>query len=164
MNRKLLLPGFTVFVALLFAFRLGYLQISSNNYQSLSENNAVIERPVYPERGYIYDRNGTLLVANQPAFDLMAIPEQLKAFDTLALTQMLGITPEFLTKKLNDSRRYSVKLPSVVVAQIDPKTHGILQEKIWKYPGFYLQDKSQRAYHTQAAANLLGYVSEVNTS
>ncbi len=164
MNRKLLLPGFTVFVALLFAFRLGYLQISSNNYQSLSENNAVIERPVYPERGYIYDRNGTLLVANQPAFDLMAIPEQLKAFDTLALTQMLGITPEFLTKKLNDSRRYSVKLPSVVVAQIDPKTHGILQEKIWKYPGFYLQDKSQRAYHTQAAANVLGYVSEVNTS
>ena len=108
MNRKLLLPGFTVFVALLFAFRLGYLQISSNNYQSLSKNNAVNERPIYPERGYIYDRNGTLLVANQPAFDLMAIPEQLKAFDTLALTQMLGITPEFLTKKLKRKNIHSI--------------------------------------------------------
>jgi len=164
MNRKLVLPGFTLFVALLFTLRLGYLQISSNNYKSLSEGNAVVERPVFPDRGYIYDRNGKLLVANQPAYDLMSIPEQLKPFDTLELCKIVGITPDYLEKKLHENRRYSVKLPSVVVNQIDQKTHALLQEKIWKYPGFYLQDKSQRAYHTKAAANVLGYVSEVNTS
>ena len=162
MNRKFILPGFTVVVVLLFVFRLVQLQIVSTVYDSLSLGNAVVQRTLYPERGFMYDRNGRLLVANQPAYDLMVIPEQVEAFDTLELTKMLEINKLQLEEKLQQIRQYSSKLPSVVVGQIDQKQHAFLQEKIWKYPGFYLQPKSQRAYFTDAAANLLGYVSEVN--
>lgn len=162
MNRKFILPGFTVVVVLLFVFRLVQLQLVSTVYDSLSLGNAVVERTLYPERGFMYDRNGQLLVANQPAYDLMVIPEQVEAFDTLELTKMLEITKGQLEEKLQQIRQYSSKLPSVVVGQINQKQHAFLQEKIWKYSGFYLQPKSQRAYFTDAAANLLGYVSEVN--
>ena len=162
MNRKFILPGFTVVVVLLFVFRLVQLQLVSTVYDSLSLGNAVAERTLYPERGFMYDRNGQLLVANQPAYDLMVIPEQVEAFDTLELTKMLEITKGQLEEKLQQIRQYSSKLPSVVVGQINQKQHAFLQEKIWKYSGFYLQPKSQRAYFTDAAANLLGYVSEVN--
>ena len=162
MNRKFILPGFTVVVVLLFVFRLVQLQIVSTVYDSLSLGNAVVQRTLYPERGFMYDRNGRLLVANQPAYDLMVIPEQVEAFDTLELTKMLEINKLQLEEKLQQIRQYSSKLPSVVVGQINQKQHAFLQEKIWKYPGFYLQPKSQRAYFTDAAANLLGYVSEVN--
>ncbi len=162
MNRKFILPGFTVVVVLLFVFRLVQLQLVSTVYDSLSLGNAVVERTLYPERGFMYDRNGQLMVANQPAYDLMVIPEQVEAFDTLELTKMLEITKEQLEEKLQQIRQYSSKLPSVVVGQINQKQHAFLQEKIWKYSGFYLQPKSQRAYFTDAAANLLGYVSEVN--
>ncbi len=162
MNRKFILPGFTVVVVLLFVFRLVQLQLVSTVYDSLSLGNAVVERTLYPERGFMYDRNGQLMVANQPAYDLMVIPEQVEAFDTLELTKMLEITKGQLEEKLQQIRQYSSKLPSVVVGQINQKQHAFLQEKIWKYSGFYLQPKSQRAYFTDAAANLLGYVSEVN--
>ncbi len=162
MNRKFILPGFTLVVVLLFVFRLVQLQLVSTVYDSLSLGNAVVERTLYPERGFMYDRNGQLLVANQPAYDLMVIPEQVEAFDTLELTKMLEITKGQLEEKLQQIRQYSSKLPSVVVGQINQKQHAFLQEKTWKYSGFYLQPKSQRAYFTDAAANLLGYVSEVN--
>ena len=88
MNRSLLLPGCTLLVALFFGGKLTQLQLIDNLYSSLSQNNAIIERAVYPERGFIYDRNGTLLVANKPSYDLMVIPENLKAFDTLELTTL----------------------------------------------------------------------------
>jgi len=91
MIRKSLLVVFTLSSALIFLARLFYLQIIDPAYKSLSENNAILERSIYPERGLIYDRNGTLLVANQPAYDLMFIPENGKAFDTLTLAKLCGV-------------------------------------------------------------------------
>ena len=162
MNKKLILPGFTVAVLLLFTVRLVQLQIVSTVYDKLSMGNAVVTRTLYPERGFMYDRNGHLLVANQPAYDLMAIPEQIEAFDTLELTSLLEISKGQLMTKLREIKKYSTKLPSVIIGQINKQQHAYIQEKIWKYPGFFLQPKSQRAYFTEAAANLFGYVSEVN--
>ena len=162
MNKKLILPGFTVAVILLFTVRLVQLQIVSTVYDKLSIGNAVVTRTLYPERGFMYDRNGHLLVANQPAYDLMAIPEQIEAFDTLELTSLLEISKGQLMTKLREIKKYSTKLPSVIIGQINKQQHAYIQEKIWKYPGFFLQPKSQRAYFTEAAANLFGYVSEVN--
>ncbi|MGB0392933.1 MAG: penicillin-binding protein 2, partial [Flavobacteriaceae bacterium] len=162
MNKKLILPGFTVAVLLLFTVRLVQLQIVSTVYDKLSMGNAVVTRTLYPERGFMYDRNGHLLVANQPSYDLMAIPEQIEAFDTLELTSLLEISKGQLMTKLREIKKYSTKLPSVIIGQINKQQHAYIQEKIWKYPGFFLQPKSQRAYFTEAAANLFGYVSEVN--
>lgn len=162
MIRKSLLVVFTLSSALIFLARLFYLQIIDPAYKSLSENNAILERSIYPERGLIYDRNGTLLVANQPAYDLMFIPENGKAFDTLTLAKLCGVESQRIDQQIKKAQRYSYKLPSVIVGQLSKETHAAFQEKIWQFPGFYLQKRSLRDYKVEAASNVLGYISEVN--
>jgi penicillin-binding protein 2 len=162
MIRKITLLGLTLSSALLFIFQLMYLQLFSTNYEALSMNNAVAKRPIYPNRGLIYDRKGNLLVTNQPVYDLMVVPENLSVFDTLELTSFLKITSDELLSKLQKAKRFSSKQSSVILRQISKEEHAYFQEKIWKYPGFYFQKKSVRNYTTASAANLLGYTSEVN--
>ena len=92
MIRKSLLIWITIITSIIFIFRLGYLQLSNDFYKSASNNNAIQELPVYPERGLMFDRNGNLLVSNQPMYDLELIPENLSEFDTLELSEILGIS------------------------------------------------------------------------
>ena len=141
MNRTLLLPSLTLVVALIFGIKLTQLQLVNTFYSSLSQNNAVLERAVYPERGFIYDRNGTLLVANKPSYDLMVIPENVSSFDTLELTELIALSRKDFVDRLKKAKRYSRKLPSTIVGQLSEEAHAKLQEKIWKYEGFYLQKK-----------------------
>ena len=162
MIRKYFLIGVTLVTSLIFVFKLVSLQLINSSYKLLSDNNAVVEKLIFPERGYIYDRNQKLMVSNQPVYDLMLIPENLKVFDTLELCQMIGIEKTELEVKLKQAKRFSVKLPSIIVSQVSKKDHASIQEKIWKFKGFYLQKKSIRKYQDPIAANLLGYVSEVS--
>ena len=162
MIRKYFLIGVTLITSLVFVFKLISLQLINSSYKLLSDNNAVVEKLIFPERGYIYDRNQKLMVSNQPVYDLMLIPENLKVFDTLELCQMIGIEKNELEVKLKQAKRFSVKLPSIIVSQVSKKDHASIQEKIWKFKGFYLQKKSIRKYQDPIAANLLGYVSEVS--
>ena len=164
MNRSFLLPALTFLTAIFFVLKLVQLQLVDNYYSSLSKNNALIERAVYPERGFIYDRNGELLVANKPSYDLMVIPENLSHFDTLELLSLIDLSRKKLEDVLKKANRYSKKLPSTVASQLSQETHAVLQEKIWKYDGFYLQKKSIRDYRKPIASNVLGYVSEVNSN
>jgi len=151
----------TIVCVILF-IRLFYLQIVSDQYVDLSLKNSVLKQYVYPERGYIFDRNGSLLVSNQPMYDLMVIPKNLKAFDTLALCEMLRLPKLKLVESINKARRYSLRAPSVLLNQISKQDYAILQEKMWKFPGMYVQRKSVRNYQTIVGSNLLGYISEVN--
>ena len=162
MIRIYLLRIITFSISLLFVYKLMDLQVFNTNYQRLSENNAVLEIAEYPERGFIYDRNGKLLVVNQPAYDLMIIPENVSPFDTLAFCELTGINKKRLIYNLKKARRYSKRLPSVVVNQISKETYAKLQEQMWKFEGFFIQKKSLRKYQIGHAANVLGYVSEVN--
>ena len=162
MIRKITLLSFTIGTSLLFIFQLMYLQLFNSDYSELSLNNAVEKRPIFPNRGLIYDRNGVLLVKNQPAYDLMVIPENIKPFDTLELMSGLKITKQELTKQLNNARRFSLKLPSVIIRQVSKETLALFQEKMWKYTGFYFQKKTVRDYTVPIASNILGYTSEVN--
>ena len=162
MIRKYFLIGVTLITSLVFVFKLISLQLINSSYKLLSDNNAVVEKLIFPERGYIYDRNQKLMVSNQPVYDLMLIPENLKVFDTLELCQMIGTEKTELEVKLKQAKRFSVKLPSIIVSQVSKKDHASIQEKIWKFNEFYLQKKSIRKYQDPIAANLLGYVSEVS--
>ena len=162
MTRKFILLGFTGLSSFLFIVQLISIQLVNPRYKKLSENNAIIERPIFPERGLIYDRNGQLLVANQPAYDLMAIPENIAPFDSLEIAAILGITTEALKKSLRKAQFFSRKLPSIIVPLLSKEQSALLLEKIWKYPGFYLQKKSVRDYRYPIASNVLGYISEVN--
>ena len=154
----------TILIAVIFIIRLVSLQILNSEYKYMSENNAVLESPVYPERGFIYDRNGEILVANQIAYDLMVIPENTNKFDTLELSELINIPIKDFKLNFSKAIKFSNKIPSIILSEISKKEHAYIQEKLWKYKGFYLQKKSIRKYYHDIGANFLGYISEVNDS
>ena len=164
MIRKFVLLSFTLGSSLLFLFQLVSLQIFNQNYSELSLNNALEKRPIYPTRGLIYDRNGALLVANQPVYDLMVIPENTFSFDTLELISFLEISKEELISSLQKAKHFSSKRPSVISRQISKERQALFKEKIWKYTGFYFQKKTIRDYSSPIASNILGHTSEINPS
>lgn len=160
--RKLLLLTIVLSTGLLFIGRLFYLQIYDTSASALSENNAIKAQYDIPQRGRIYDRNGNLLVSNQPSYDLMVIPREVKPFDTLALCNLLSITPEKLKKELKRARVYSPRLPSVIVPTMSQGEYAYLGEQMRKYDGFFIQKRSLRDYQIDFGANFLGYIQEVN--
>lgn len=162
MMKKILLSSIIVIVGIVFIGRLSYLQIFSFSPNQVLEDPAIKAIYDYPERGYIYDRNGDLLVANQPAYDVMVIPREVKPLDTLEFCGLLGIEKKDFKKKLKKARVYSPRLPSVLVHQLSKEDYARLQEKMRKYQGFYIQKRSLRYYTTNSGANVLGYISEVN--
>lgn len=111
--RKALLPTIIFIAAIVIIARLFYLQIIDDSFKLKSDNNAIKIRYDYPERGYIYDRNGKLLVANQPSYDIMVIPKDVKNIDTTEFCSLLHITKEDFVKKIEKARVYSPRLPSV---------------------------------------------------
>ena len=141
MIRKGILSAFVIGSCFLFIFQLMSLQLFNSEYSALSQNNAVEKRPIYPNRGLIYDRNGVLIVANQPVYDLMVVPENIQPFDTIEMIEELSISKEEFLLKLKKAKRFSYKLPSLIIRQISGENRASFQEKIWKYPGFYFQKK-----------------------
>lgn len=160
--KKLLLSSIIIIIGITFLGRLSYLQLFSFSPNQILEDPAIKTVYDYPERGYIYDRNGELLVGNQPAYDVMVIPRETKTLDTLEFCGLLGLEKESFILKMKKARRYSPRLPSVLVAQLSKEDYASLQEKMRKYTGFYIQKRSLRDYVTNSAANVLGYISEVN--
>ncbi len=162
--RRLLLSSFIIVIGFTFIGRLSYLQLFSFSPDQILEDPAIKAVYDYPERGYIYDRDGKLLVGNQPAYDVMVIPRETRTLDTLEFCNLLSISKETFLKRLDKARRYSPRLPSVLVPQLAKEDYASLQEKMRKYQGFYIQKRSLRDYKTNSAANVLGYISEVNES
>ena len=160
--KKFLLSSIIVLIGATFIIRLSYLQLFSTTSDLVLEDPAIKTIYDYPERGYIYDRNGKLLVANQPAYDVMVIPREVQPLDTLEFCSLLGIEKAKFVDRLVKARRYSPRLPSVLVPQLSKEDYARLQEKMRKYEGFYIQKRSLRYYDTKSAANVLGYISEVN--
>lgn len=160
--RKLLLLSIVLISGVVFAARLFYLQIYDTSYQKLSENNAVKIVYNYPQRGYIFDRNGELLVSNQPSYDVMVIPKNVRALDTLEFCKLLKIKKEDFTRILKKTWVYSPRIPQVFIPQLTKSEYAALSEKMYKYRGFYIQKRSLRDYHVGHSANVLGYISEVN--
>ncbi|MCH9661460.1 MAG: penicillin-binding protein 2 [Bacteroidetes bacterium] len=160
--RKLLLLLVVLTTGIIFTGRLFYLQIYDTSFQALSENNAIKKVYNYPQRGYILDRTGALLVSNQPSYDVMVIPKDVKNLDTLAFASLLNLTQNKLIERLVKARVYSPRLPSVVIPQLTKTEYAALSEKMYKYEGFYIQKRSLRDYQVNHSANVLGNISEVN--
>lgn len=158
--RKVLLPSLIIIAASLLVIRLFYLQIINDSFKLKSDNNAIKIQYDYPERGYIYDRNGKLLVANQPSYDIMVIPRDVKNIDTLEFCDLLDITKEDFIKKLAKAKIYSPRLPSVFLAQLNKSEFAAFQEKIRKFEGFYFQKRSLRDYQVNFGANVFGFITQ----
>ena len=160
MLKKYLLIWLTIIVSVIFIMRLASLQLSSDSY--FNSDFAIQELSVYPERGLIFDRNGNLLVANQPSYELIIIPENTPEFDTISFANLIDMSPDILKREINSSVTYSTKLPSVIRSQISKEKNAFLQEKIWQFEGFYLRKNSVRDYIKPFASNVIGYTGEVD--
>ena len=160
MLKKYILIWLTIIVSVIFIIRLASLQLSSDSY--FNSDFAIQELSVYPERGLIFDRNGNLLVANQPSYELIIIPENTSEFDTISFANLIDMNPGELKKEINSSIAYSTKLPSVIKSQISKEKNAFLQEKIWLFEGFYLRKNSVRDYIKPFASNVIGYTGEVD--
>ncbi|MFL9831297.1 penicillin-binding protein 2 [Flavobacterium sp. ARAG 55.4] len=160
--RKLLLPSIIIIAAILLLIRIFYLQVINDTFKLKSENNAIKIQYEYPERGYIYDRNGKLLVANQPSYDIMVIPREIKNLDTLEFCKLLDVTKEDFLEKIAKAKIYSPRLPSVFLPQLNKSEFAAFQEKIRKFEGFYFQKRSLRDYEVDFGANIFGFITQVN--
>ncbi|MDR0538645.1 MAG: penicillin-binding protein 2 [Tannerellaceae bacterium] len=167
-RRRYILSGTVLIVSFIFITRLFYLQVIDNEYKMWADSNAFLKKTLYPSRGMIYDRNGKLLVFNQPAYDVMLIMSETKPFDTLDFCSSVRITKVQFDKQIaeiKDKRQnpgYSAYVPQVFMKQLSAQDYGALQEKLYKFPGFYIQNRTIREYSYPNAALLLGNIGEVS--
>ena len=169
-KRKYVIGCFIIIVAAIFLIRLFDLQLNDEKYKRSADSNAFLKKTVYPSRGLIYDRNGELVVFNQPAYDVMLIPRDVQPFDTLDFCATINITKEQFDKRLADmkDRRlnpgYSSYTPQRLLTQLSAQDYGRLQEKLYRFPGFFIQKRILRQYNHPTAANVLGNIREVSSA
>jgi penicillin-binding protein 2 len=161
-NRYRIVTYIVLAVAFVFLVRLFQLQVIEKKYQYEAEKNALRRITEHPARGLIYDRNDTLLVYNDAAYDLMVVPNEIRKFDTADLCRILDISKEDLMKRIARARKYSRMTPSLVAQQMSKSDYGSLQEKLYRFPGFFVQNRTLRHYPKPIAAHILGYVGEVD--
>ncbi len=153
-----------IFTAVIFIYlvRLFYIQVIDDSYKLSANNNVLRQITEYPARGLVYDRNGKLLVYNEAVYDLMIIPRQVQEFDTMEFCNIIGIPIEDFRKKYERARAYSRVKSSIFEKQLSAETYAVLQEKLFKYRGFYVQPRTLRKYPEKIAAHTLGYIGEVD--
>lgn len=163
-RRKYILGAIFVAVIVIFIIRLFTLQVLDSSYKQSATQNVLRRVINYPARGLIYDRNKKLLVYNKAAYDLLVIPRETEPFDTIQFCQLLKIEKDELVEGLKKARKYSRYKPSVIIKQLSPEVYAVLQEKLFKFPGFFVQSRTLREYPQKIAAHMLGYVGEVDRS
>jgi len=163
-NRKYIVIALVILASLVLLTKLFIIQVVKNTYRLSADNNVLRYVTQYPARGLIYDRNNKLLVFNQAAYDLMVIPAQTTVIDTAEFCNLTGITRSSFTDRMNSAITYSKRAPSEFIKQLSAETYARLQEKLFLFPGYYVQPRTLRKYSRPIAAHLLGYVSEVDES
>lgn len=167
-KRKYVIGGFIVILVILYIIRLFDLQIYNDDLKQRADSNAFLKRTIYPARGLMYDRNNELVVFNQPAYDVMLIPRDVQNFDTIAFCKILNITKEQFEKKWSEMKNpavnpgYSPYTQQKFVTHLSQEDYGRLQEKLYLFPGFFIQKRTIRQYNHLAAANILGNIREVS--
>ena len=164
-KRKYIIGGFIIVITLVYIIRLFDLQVCDSKYKEYADSNAFLRKTQYPSRGLMYDRNGELVVFNQPAYDVMMIPRDVEEFDTLDLCSTLNITREQFDKRIYEMKHssgYSSYTPQKFITHLSAQDYGRLQEKLYRFPGFFIQKRILRQYNHLAAANVLGNIREVS--
>lgn len=167
-KRKYVIGGFIVAIVAIYLWKLFDLQVTSNDYSQIAVSNARSVKITHPSRGQIYDRKGNLVVYNEPAYDLVLTPKDVKEFDTTTMCKILQIKRadfELLWKNMSNpkkNRNYSATTPQPLVQNLDSLTYGRLQEIIHRFPGFDISQRVIRCYNYASAANILGDIREVN--
>jgi len=161
-TRKYLIMAIIIISSIALLVRLFIIQVVQDKYRLSAENNVLRYVTQYPARGLIFDRSGNLIVFNQAAYDLMVIPSQTTKMDTTLFCDDLGIDITFFREKIKAARSYSSRAPSIFIKQISAESYARFQEKIFMFPGFYVQPRTLRKYSRPVAAHILGDGSEVD--
>ena len=168
-KRSFVIAGVAVLIVVIYILRLFQLQITSDDYKKSADSNAFLKKIEYPARGGIYDRNGKLLVYNQPAYDIMVVMNEAKDhLDTADFCNVMNITREEFDRRMatikdrNKNPGYSRFTQQVFMSQLSDKDFSVFQEKMFRFPGFYIQRRSIRQYEYPFAAHVLGDVAEVS--
>jgi len=167
--RRFVIGGVAIAIVVVYIIRLFMLQITSDDYKKSADSNAFLKKIEYPSRGNILDRKGKLLVFNQPAYDIMVVMNEAKGrLDTLEFCQTLGITLEEFNRRMdtmkdrNRNPGYSRYTQQLFMSQLSDKDFSVFQEKMFRFPGFYVQKRTVRQYSYNMAAHVLGDVAEVS--
>ena len=168
-NRRYVIAGAAIFIVAVYIVRLFMLQISSDDYKKSADSNAFLKKVDFPARGVITDRNGKLLVFNQPSYDIMVVMNETQdRLDTVEFCNALNITREEFDQRMTtmkDRSRnpgYSRFTEQLFMSQLSDKDFSVFQEKMFRFPGFYVQRRSIRQYQYPYAAHVLGDVAEVS--
>ena len=161
-DKKRIIFTIIFIVSFIFIIRLFQLQILSDKYKKLAENNIIQQNTIFPSRGVIYDRNNKIIVSNQPIYDIVVIPKEVELIDTLSFLQLFNMSKHVLDDKLNDAKNYSFIKPSIFYKGINNNEFLSIQEEIDQYPGFYVIAKSMRDYPNKILSHVMGYVGEIS--
>lgn len=170
-KRQLVIGGAATFIVIVYLIRLFTLQLLSDDYKKNADSNAFLKKIEFPSRGVITDRHGRLLVYNQPAYDIMVVMNEEKGrLDTAEFCNTLGITKDFFIRRMAEIKDraknpgYSRFTQQLFMSQLSDREFSVFQEKIFRFPGFYVQKRSIRQYQYPYAAHVLGDVAEVSRS
>ena len=170
-NRRLVIGGVAIIIVAVYIVRLFMLQLMSDDYKKNADSNAFLKRIEFPSRGVIYDRTGKLMVYNQPAYDIMVVMNEAKGrLDTAEFCRSIGVTKEFFEQRMKDimdrskNPGYSPYTQQIFMSQLSDKEFSIFQEKMYRFPGFYVQRRTVREYRYPYAGHVLGDVAEVSPS
>jgi len=162
--RGYLIQAVIIAVFAVFLVRLFYLQVIDDTYKQIADDRGIRKEQIDPDRGQIFDRNGKLIVYNEPSYKLMVIPGQVKELDTMRFCEVVGVDKEYFVKKMNEAKRFSKVRESVFLSQIAAEEFGRMEEYLYEFDGFYAANTPVRKYAYPAAAHLLGYIAEVDSN
>ena len=170
-NRRFVIGGVALAIVLVYIIRLFTIQLLSDDFKKNADSNAFLKKIDYPSRGAIYDRNGKLMVYNQPSYDIMVVMNEAKGhIDTLELCNALGISKDYFVKRMDDIKDrnknpgYSRFTEQLFMTQLSDREFSVFREKMFRFPGFYVQKRSIRQYTYPYAAHVLGDIGEVSVS
>lgn len=168
-NRRLVIGIIAVVIVAIYIVRLFTLQLLSDDYKKNADSNAFLKKVEYPSRGVITDRHGRLLVYNEPSYDIMVVMnEESGRLDTMEFCNAIGITKDYFIRKMNDIKDrsknpgYSRYTQQLFMSQLSEREFSAFREKMFRFPGFYVQNRSVRQYEYPYAAHVLGDVAEVS--
>jgi len=160
-NRKYIIQGLFILVSLILLGTLFYIQVFSDKYFLSAKTNVLRRIYTFPARGVILDRNERILVQNEPVYDLMVIPNEVKPFDTLALCNIIGIDTVRFHKNFKKAVNQSNFQPNILEKQLSVQIYQTLSEQLSRFPGFFVQSRTIRQYPDSIAGHFLGYIKEV---
>lgn len=162
--RSYVIQGIVAAVFIIYLIRLFYLQIIDDTYKQIADDRGIRKEQVDPDRGQIFDRNGKLIVYNEPSYRLMVVPGQVKKIDTARFCEIFGVDKPYFIKKMDEAKRFSRVRESVFLSQISAEDFGRMEEYLYEFEGFYTAITPVRKYSYPAAGHLLGYIAEVDSA